>query len=187
MKKIILAIFATILAVGALQAQDVFSKGEKVANLGIGFGSYLGGSGYSATIPPISASVEFCIIDGLIDGNASIGVGGYLSYSANKWNNNLLGFDYGYKYSYFVIGPRGAFHYQFIDKLDTYAGVMLGYNVVSASYYGDDLYETAAASSSGVWFGGFAGARYYFTPTIAVFAEVGYGVAAIELGVSLKF
>lgn len=167
-----------------VSAQHIFSKGDQVVNLGIGIGSYYGGSGYTMTVPPISASFEQGIVDGLINGNASIGVGGYLGYSANKWENTMYGTKYGYKYSYLTIGARGAFHYQFVDKLDTYAGVMLGYNVVSSKAIGDNSYGEADGSSIGSSI--FAGARYYFSDKFAAYAEVGYGVSALELGIAIR-
>ncbi|MDR2056984.1 MAG: hypothetical protein LBP83_01645, partial [Dysgonamonadaceae bacterium] len=138
MKKVILAVLVTFIATTVLQAQNIFVKGDKVVNLGIGFGSYIGESGYKTTLPPLSLSAELGVKDGLLNGKSSIGVGGYLAYTSNKWeiSNQVLG-TYGFDYSYFIIGARGLFHYQFVDKLDTYAGLMLGYNVASSKYFGE--------------------------------------------------
>ena len=36
-------------------------------------------------------------------------------------------------------------------------------------------------------YSGFAGVSYYFKDKLAAFAEVGYGIAAIEIGISFKF
>jgi hypothetical protein len=194
MRKIILTMLVAIMAASMLQAQGIISKGEKVANLGIGFGSYLGGSGYSTTVPPISLSVEYGVKDGLLDGKASIGVGGYLAYSANKSEstipdptaaNPFQTTTFGFEYSYFIIGARGLFHYQFVDKLDTYAGLMLGYNAASSKSIGNNT--GVAASVGGFSYSTFIGARYYFTPKWSAFAEIGYGIATIEIGISTKF
>ncbi|MDR2921244.1 MAG: hypothetical protein LBV72_18010 [Tannerella sp.] len=169
-------------------AQDLFAKGDKVVSVGVGIGSYLGGSGYKMSVPPILATYDQCIIDGLIKGKASIGVGGYLAYTANKWETTISGYDYGYKYSYMIIGARGTFHYQAMDKLDTYGGAMLGYDIVNSRYFGDDAYSAASkASGSELAYSLFVGARYYFMDNLAAFAEVGYGIAALELGISYKF
>lgn len=169
--------------VSGIQAQSVFSKGDKVLHLGVGVGSYLGGTNYTSTIPPLQVSYEQGIVGNLIDGNASIGVGGYAAYSANKWKYDS---DNGYKYSYVIVGVRGAFHYQFIDKLDTYAGAMIGYNIVSGTWFGSGTETVSGASASSVAYSTFLGARYYFTDKVAIFAEVGYGIAALELGVAFK-
>jgi hypothetical protein len=188
MKKVILTVLVTLVATTVLQAQDVFLKGDKVINLGVGFGSYIGGSGYKTTVPPLSLFAELGVKDGLLNGKSSIGVGGYLAYTANKWENLLpvVG-AYGFDYTHFIIGARGLFHYQFVDKLDTYAGLMLGYNVASSKYFGGNLaIPVHAVSVGGFTYSSFIGARYYFTPKWAAFAEVGYGIAALELGLSLK-
>ena len=184
MKKLFVLALAAVLCLG-LNAQ-IFSKGDKVGQIGIGIGSYIGGSGYKTTIPPISGSFEYGIVDGLLDGKASIGVGGYLAYTANKFEVPLLDSSHGFKNNYFILGARGAFHYQFIEKLDTYAGLMLGYHIVSGKYFGDGpSMNNAAASAFG--YSAFIGARYYFTEQFAAFAEVGYGIAALELGIAMKF
>ncbi|MDR1331406.1 MAG: hypothetical protein LBK07_04810 [Tannerella sp.] len=136
-------------------------------------------------MPLISGSFEYGIVDGLIDGKASIGVGGYLAYTSRK---HEVVRDYGYKYSNFIVGARGAFHYAPIPVLDTYGGAMLGYDIVSSSTYGTASgigHYTADASEIG--YSVFVGVRYFFARNIAVFAEMGYGVAPIEAGISFKF
>ena len=101
---------------GAAQAQEVFGKGDKALNIGIGLGSTISGT----TIPPITASLDFGVADRLINGNnGSISVGGLLCYTGSF--NDYVTTHYG------IIGARGAFHYQFVDKLDTYAGLLLEY------------------------------------------------------------
>lgn len=181
-----LVLALTSCALIKVNAENVFSKGDKAVNLGIGLGSYYGGDGYKSGFPPISISYEQGIIDGLLDGKASIGVGGYMAYTANKWEATFQNLNYGYKYSYFILGARGVFHYQLIDNLDTYAGLMLGYNVVGSKYFGDDLgaLTPQATASSGVEYSTFIGARYHFSEKLAAFAEIGYGISALELGIS---
>ena len=175
-------------AIITVSAQNIFSKGDRAVNIGLGIGSYYGGDGYTGSIPPLSVSYEQGIIDGLLDGNGSIGVGGYMAYSANKWETSISGSSYGYKYSYLMIGARGAFHYQFVEKLDTYTGLMLGYNVVGSKFYGDDTgsYTPEASSTSGIGYSAFVGARYHFSDKFAAFAEIGYGISALELGISIR-
>lgn len=182
---VVLFICGASLTIGA---QQIFSKGDKVVNVGLGIGSYYGGTGYSSSIPPLSVSFEQGIIDGLLDGKGSIGVGGYLGYSANKWETSAGGDTYGYKYSYMMLGARGAFHYHFVDKLDTYTGLMLGYNVVGSKYFGTDMGSNTpeASSASGIGYSAFVGARYHFNDKFAAYGEIGYGISALELGISIK-
>ncbi|GHT09523.1 hypothetical protein FACS189426_08220 [Bacteroidia bacterium] len=155
---------------------QVFSKGDKVVNLGVGIIPYVNYSGYSNKVLPISGSFEYGLFDNLFDEHSAIGVGGYIAYTSweSKGQNDWTVSD-------FILGARGAFHYQFVDKLDTYAGVMFGYDVVSYSEAHQDIAGSGVASSF------FTGARYYFTDNLAAFGELGYGVAALQLGVSFKF
>ena len=169
-------------------AQSAFAKGDKVINLGVGLPTYLGGSGYSMSMPLISGSFEYGIVDNLIDGKASVGVGGYVGYTANKYTYKYLD-NFGYKYSYFIIGPRGAFHYSPIPALDAYGGGMFGYTVIGSSSFGtfhesDTKYNV---NDSNISYSVFVGARYYFADGISAFTELGYGIAPIEIGISFKF
>jgi hypothetical protein len=180
MKKLILVktlmIFALCLGFSAGTFAQEFSKGDKVVNLGVGLGTYLGYTGYSNKVTPISGSFEYGLFDNLFDEHSAIGVGGYLAYTSwgSKSSNNWTVSD-------FILGARGTFHYQFVEKLDTYAGLMFGYDVVSYSNASAELAGSGVASSF------FAGARYHFTRNLAVFGELGYGIAALELGISIKF
>ncbi|MDR1408583.1 MAG: porin family protein [Tannerella sp.] len=186
LKIICVCLFCAGLSVTA-SAQSAFAKNDKVINLGIGLPTYLGGNGYSMSMPLISGSFEYGIVDNLINGKASIGVGGYLAYTANKYEYMP---NYGHRYSYFILGPRGAFHYSPVPKLDTYGGLMLGYDIIGSSTYGAALpydQDKYTVSGSKIGYSIFAGVRYYFTSHIAVFGEVGYGIAPLEGGISFRF
>ncbi len=149
-------------------------------------GRYYSGTGYSTTVPPISASLEFGVADGLAGGKGSFGVAPYIGYTASKYKYSP-NVDWGYNYSSTVVGLRGAFHYALASKLDTYLGLMLGYNIVSAKEYGaNGTGIVYSASSSGFAWDGFLGARYYFTPKFGAFLELGYGIGYGNLGVAIK-
>jgi hypothetical protein len=181
MKKLLLLIVIVCFSIPQINAQDdMLVKGDKVVNFGIGFGStYWGGFGYTGVVPPLSVSFEVGILDGLIDGKGSVGVGGYLGFSSYKWA------DY-YRYSNFIIGPRGTFHYPLLDKLDTYAGLVLGYRIHTSTWVGSGT-EIGDNASGGAISSAFLGARYYFSESLAAMAELGYGIAYLTLGVALKF
>lgn len=174
MKKLLLALGALFASATMGHAQDIFSKGASALNFGIGVGSYYSGT---MTVPPLSASYDYAIVDNLVNGdNGSISVGGYLGFSSNSINT-LVG---NYTQSHFVLGARGAFHYQFAPRLDTYAGLMLGYEHNGVSGQFNSLTTNGVATSI------FAGARYFFSPTVAGFGELGYGVSFFTLGVSFR-
>lgn len=178
-------LFAIAFLLGATLAEAQVKKGEKYLNLGVGLASALySGTGYTGKIPPISASLEYIAKDDLFDGKGALGVGGYLGYAGAKWEYS----GWGWKYSNIIIGPRGYLHYQLVDKLDTYVGALLGYDIVSAKETGNSIPGyNYNATSSGVIFSGFLGARYFFNDKFAVMGELGSGIAYLNLGVTLKF
>jgi hypothetical protein len=185
MKKLLLLLFVAVFSLTQLLAQEsTFKQGDKVLNLGIGFGStFYSGTGYKAGIPPISASLEFGVKDGVLD-KGSIGIGGYLGYSSHKWEYN----NWGWKYTNIILGVRGVFHYPLVDKLDTYTGLLLGYNIATSKEFGTAVFGyNYSASSGGVAYSWFVGGRYYFTDKFAGMLELGYGITYLNLGVALKF
>ncbi|MFH1319811.1 MAG: hypothetical protein ABII90_04050 [Bacteroidota bacterium] len=74
------------------------------------------------------------------------------------------------------MGVRGNFHYPLVEKLDTYTGLLLGYNIVTSKWIGTGAEDFNASSSHVAW-SWFVGARYYFSETFAAMAELGYGIA----------
>ncbi|HDJ34277.1 MAG TPA: hypothetical protein ENF21_09310 [Bacteroidetes bacterium] len=186
MKRYLLLSLLAVFTLTQLSAQDpIFVKGDKVLNFSLGLGStlYTGGF-YTGQIPPVSGSLEIGLLDELIEDKGSVGVGPYLGFSSYKWEY----MDWGWKYTNIILGARGNFHYPFIDKLDTYTGILLGFRIVSASEFGTPIpgYNYSASSSglAGSWF---IGARYYFTENLAAMGELGYGIAWLNIGVALKF
>jgi len=179
--KVLLSAIVLLGTIVTANAQ-IFQKGNHVANLGIGIGNARYSSGASSSIPPISASYEVGIVDNIFD-KANIGIGGYLGYTSAKWD---FGSGYSVKSTDFIIGVRGALHYQFVEKLDTYAGLMIAYDVNSWKTTGETFGYATSSSYGGIFVPGFVGARYYFSENFAGMAELGWGIAYLNLGVSLK-
>jgi hypothetical protein len=172
----------------AFSQESTFNVGDKVLDLGIGFGSgYYSGSYYHTSVPPISISGEYGVKDGILE-KGSIGIGGVIGYSAYKWEYDYAGYNYGWKYTNFMIGVRGSFHYPLVDKLDTYTGLVLGYSIQTESEFGDYVTGSTDNSSAGSRpiLGWFVGARYYFNDKFAAFGNLGVGIAYLTLGVSVK-
>ncbi len=185
--KIKVLLFACLFAFGFLtmNAQTpTFVKGDKVLNLCVGLGSgYYAGGGYNSRTPALSGSLEVGILDNILD-KGSIGIGGFVGYSSAKYE--YVG--YGWKYTHLVIAARGTFHYPFIDKLDTYAGLGLGYNAVTSKEIGNwPGSSNYTATGSSPYFAGFIGGRYYFSNTFAGVVELGSGIAYLNFGLALKF
>jgi hypothetical protein len=178
MKKLLLFSVAIILSLGQLLAQEsTFKLGDKVLNLGIGLGSAYYSSYYTSQMPAFSASFEVAVADKIAE-KGSIGVGGYIGFSSAKYTNY-------YNTSNFLIGARGSFHYPLVTKLDTYGGLILGYNAYRYNY--DNAYSGPDISSSKFVLAPFVGARYYFNKKFAVMGEIGFNISYLTLGVSLKF
>jgi hypothetical protein len=159
------------------------TKGDQLAGVTIGFGGYYSGSYYSdvSRTPYIAFYYENCVKENLFDEKSSLGLGGMLGHTSVKYSNLTSGF----KANSIILGFRGILHYAFVDKLDTYGGLMLGYNI--ATWKWEDKNTTLKRHADGGFdFSLFVGARYYFTDTFAAFAELGIAVP-INLGVSLKF
>ena len=175
-KKVFLAALALIGSVSLANAQEVFQKGTTAINAGIGLGSYYSG----ITIPPLSISLDYGVADNLINGNnGSISVGGFAGYTASSHTYGA----YKSTFYYIALGGRGAFHYQFAPKLDTYAGLMVSYDIASAS---SNNIDTSWVATSNFNWTLFLGGRYFFTEKIGAFAELGYGFYNLNLGVTFK-
>ena len=184
-KVAIVAIAAVSMSVAVHAQTPTFNKGEQLAGIGIGIGGHSFGDGYSGT-PYFTGYYENCVKDHLFDEKSSLGIGGTVGYKSNKWETTLMGSSYGWKYTYFLFGVRGSLHYAFVDKLDTYAGLMTGYRIASDKKIGN-------APGSAESYGGFTsdfyvGGRYYFSDTFAAFLELGYSWFSFgTIGLSVKF
>ncbi|WP_332913745.1 hypothetical protein [Algoriphagus boritolerans] len=157
--------------------------------MGIGIGSSLGSFDYSTQIPGISLMYEQGIAEA---GNVGIiGLGGYVGYKSFSLETNSGTLESKSKWNYTIIGVRGIMHFTGIDKenLDLYAGLMASYNLLNYSYEDNSGFNSGNTGNFGNAAGLtlFAGARYYFSDNLAAFAELGYGVAYLNLGISLKF
>ena len=143
-------------------------------NAGIGLAAYYGGG------LPVGASVE-------VDLKNNFSVGGSFDY---------FRYNYGYysgRYTFIYAGARASYHLaealNVQDKnFDPYIGATVGFR--HAGYrdsYGYSYSDYGSGYNSGLWVGIHAGARYLFSPKIGAFAEVGYGVSALKLGLTAKF
>jgi len=182
MKKLSILIGLVFFGLATTTAQT-FEKGDNVANLTVGFGpGNNSGAGYTSGIA-FGLSVEHCFWDDLINGDFSIGIGGYLGYSGSKYE--VPGFSV--KYTYFAPAGRGTFHWTAVDQLDLYAGLHLGYQIVSSEVTGNLPIFGEPVSSGSLYQAAFVGARYYFTDAFGVCAELGSGLAFLNVGATLKF
>ena len=153
-------------------------KGVNLLNAGVGLGSYgLSGTGGM----PLTASFEHGF-------SKNISAGATLGFIQKKY-----AFDW--KYTYLLFGARGSYHLGEAlkvsnPKLDVYAGAGLFYRRYSVKYT-DGSFEHSEfdlnASGGDIDFQLHAGGRYLFNNSVGAFAELGYGISPLQVGVTLKF
>ncbi len=177
MNKIVRVLFLLLFLVSVSYGQ-VYKKGMNNLNIGIGPG--LQGIYGSMDLPAISVGYQ-------VGFHKNFSVGGILGYSSSTYDYSYINSNYEWKYSYFFIGARGEYHFTEVDleNTDLYAGVTLGYNIVSVSEPSGTI-AGYSAQGSYLLYGFHAGGRYYFSPTVGGFLELGYGVGYIIAGVTFK-
>lgn len=199
MKKLSLLFAAILMVFATAQSQStdsglVFGKKSSAINLGIGFGNTIyHGAGYKIGFPTISLSYEYGIVE-IPMGSSLTGVvsaGGIIGYGGSKYDYSYFGYGYDVKSNFFVVAARANYHFIFHDKLDPYAGIELGYYFGNSKVTYSSNYPSSSPSYSGNdggFHGGiYAGARWFFSPKFAAFAEVGYGISVFTIGATLKF
>ena len=158
-----------------------YKVGTNVVSAGLGLGSAIAGYSYGAQIPGFSIQYERGLWEA---GPGVISVGGYVGIKTFKYSDP----DYTEKWTYSIFGVRGAYHYTGLDVegLDLYGGLLLSYNHLSYSttYAGSDL---SGSWGSALYLTPFVGARYYFLPSLSAFAELGYGVSTLNIGLAFRF
>ena len=115
-------------------------------------------------------------------GNAMLGIQAAAEYYS--WSASYVG--YGWSYKYIPIGVTANYHFKLDEpKIDPFVGLGLGYNIVSCS--GTGAFGTIGCGySSGIYAIARAGARYFFSPKMAVYGDVGAGGATLNVGVMFK-
>lgn len=178
MKKIFstLGIAAAMLAFFSSNANAQYGgKGQMDLNVGVGLGTTLGlGGGL-----PISAALDYGI-------NDNISVGGYVGFVSQKEETASILGTFTTSYTNIIVGARGAYHLELVDGFDTYGGLLLAYNISSVELEPANPLFTPP-SYSGLAYSAFVGGRYHFTDNLGAFAELGYGISYLQLGLTMKF
>lgn len=186
MKKFLLglvALFGLAVASSEVEAQS-FVKGNDIVSAKVGLGTNFDFSG----IPPIGITYEHGLIDDVFKNgwDVNLGLGAEVDFWSNKYTNILV--TQSFYHSFF--GVRGALHKEFVNNLDTYAGISLGmvYNKYSIGDSNNDkILKELGYNQLGFGYSTFVGCRYYFHPNWAVNAEAGWGVSLINVGMTYKF
>lgn len=153
--------------------QAAYQKSDLLLSGGLGIGSSIYGGA------SINANVEYFISD-------EFSLGGGLGYTNYSMGYYLFG--ERLRMNVFYLGPRGSYHLSKAfsienEKLDLYVGAFLGVAIATASYAG----ETVTGYGPGMFsYSIYGGGRYQLNPKLAVYGELGLGISALQLGVSLK-
>jgi len=168
MKKLALLVLLAA-AMASLASAEGFEKGKSYIgpSIGIGWGMGFGGQ------------YEYGI-------NEKFGAGADLAYTS--FTDEFV----GYKWKYTLIGflAAGSYHFTPGKQFDPYAKLGLGFFNWDAEY--SDPYGHSSSSlytagySSGIGFAGQLGARYFFSPTVAGRAALGWPFY-FSAGVDFKF
>lgn len=182
MKKLLtnIAIAFTLTVMFNLEAsaQRARVNGPAVVQVGVGFGGYNAETATSQT-PYLIGTFQKTIIQNLGPGDLS--VGGTINFKSLSYNT--LGADWGMKY--FAIGARASWHPHFIkvDKLDTYAGLMLGYETARVNFR-SETFNSLATSVNDLAGSFHLGARYQINDKFGAWMELGAGQGVINFGAS---
>lgn len=164
-----------------LKAQGAVNKGNIVINAGIGVFSpysygYLGNNGI--VLPAFQVSGEYIVAD--IE-KVGIGVGGSLGFQRAYYNNN----NYRWRSNNLFMGIRATAHFGNLlnwKKGDLYAGLQFGPRIRFDSDNSNNSYKTNFYT----YYSYLVGARYFIKPNFGLFAEIGYDIAYLKAGISLK-
>ncbi|MDR3356398.1 MAG: hypothetical protein LBO04_04340 [Spirochaetaceae bacterium] len=192
MKKLVLLSVLAAAAAGGAFGQAWYNsyapgiEGSKIfVNGGIGVGILP----YKMSLPPISFSAEYVLAKAKIP----LSVGAY--FGITGYNEKLTAYS-SYKGTLAGFGAKASYHFNFLQNLDPYVSLTLGWLVYSqevkttVSGYGMSADKTVTTENDlSTFFYGFnLGTRYFFTENIGAYVELGYSaVSVLSAGLSLKF
>ncbi len=193
--------FTAILLTAAAMAPTIthaqsFEKGTKAINLGFGIGGGYGlGSAYNPVgiIPTVLVGMDVGVAE---IGPGTLGIGGLVGFNTTRSSYTYGSYFYGYNTGYYrstnlLFGVRGNYHWNEWhnnDKLDTYAGVMVGASVrVSDRYSEASNTVISPVLNNPFRHHVYVGIRYLFSPNFGVYAEAGHGITYLNGGLTFKF
>lgn len=170
-----LMVLASVVVLAQPAAAQGFGPGYMDVGPTVGFGS-LGGANMAfggrleMALKPIPALASL--------GNGNLG----LQVGANYYSWSFGG---GYSVKYIPIGVTANYHFKLTDaKIDPFVGLGLGYQIVTCS--GSVFGSLGCGYGSSLYFIGRAGVRYFLTPKLAAYGDVGAGGALANVGVMLR-
>ena len=186
-----LLLFSNTARAQAAEGGSGFQKGDLLLSPGISFGAlgYGGYAGSGSGFLPLSASLEYSLKD-------KFAIGPYVGFYSRSYDfGSGLG---NYKFTSLSFGAKGTVHATGLlndafnsdidaEKIDLYTSAYLGGRTLSYTY-DNAAFGSHYNNGFGLRLGVTIGGRYFFTPNVGAFLELGYGAIGYStLGVSLKF
>lgn len=172
-------ILGTMVLLFTLTGTAQFEKGRNYV------GAHLGLSGVGSAVT-LGGDYEIGVSNRI--GIGTIGVGALLDFWSYTFTYALyrgpaaLG-DFSYRYT--SIAAMGNYHFILDDrKWDPFAGLVLGYYIVSAR---TPLGSWSGLEASRLYLGLQIGARYQFSPSWTAQARLGFGPYILAIGADFRF
>jgi hypothetical protein len=198
MKKIILFISIALMTLSqsTIMAQDkAWGRDSKVLSIGLGLGNYYhldsryrslgpGGNDYRGYHSPYTGQFNLQMewaVHNYVGLGFTTGFGGTgpLNHGYRGEFNMPIGLVVNFHFYQLIDDKNGKDLHS--DKLDIYGGLSVGSGIAVAFYDREDARIVPLA-----WGGLHAGLRWYFTPRVALNAEVGFGKNVANIGFSFK-
>jgi len=165
--------FATLVVLLGVSASTVVAQNPEFSKGNIILGPRIG-LGYFGSALGFGVAGEYGVLP-------MLGVVGQVGYSSYAWSSfwtstNIM----------IAVGANYHFDLLKVSKLDTYAGLNLGYNIQSWTYTGPGSSGVYDGTSTPFLSGFTLGGRYYFSPKLSGVLELGYGLGYLRLGVDFK-
>jgi hypothetical protein len=165
-KLTLLLIFATVCSfVSKAQYDDLYTFEKGKSLIGVNMGVSVGNDNKTS----VSAFYEYGLAQLFVD-ECTLGGGFFGGFYKDKLRSEVE--------RIYIVGVRMNVHYQFVDRLDTYAGFAPNFNIRTYKIDKDE-----AKFECYVHIGG----RYYLTNWLGVFAEISTGYNNFSGGFSVKF
>jgi hypothetical protein len=166
-----------------------FKMGSSCLGISMGLGVSYHYYGNANQSPALAITYDRAVKEDV--GPGTIGLGAIVAYKSASYRYSYG--NYRARWSNYVVGGRCTYHFNVfeddIPELDLYAGLTLGLRFWSYTdtYYDDYGTNPYNYGSAYIFAGGFAGAKYNFSKKMGAFAELGYDISYLRLGINFNF
>ncbi|CAN5499247.1 hypothetical protein BH11BAC1_BH11BAC1_22180 [soil metagenome] len=177
------------------QNAPAFGKGDNTIGVSMGVGINYSYYNTAVSYPAITLYYDHGTFGEV--GPGTIGIGGIVGFKSEHYKYPDNYGNYKASWTHYIIAARGTYHLTILkdknNKFDPYAGIVLGVRMNSYTDTYDDYYYSKnhsrlySRNSADVVKGVFIGAKYNFAKYVGVFAELGYDISIIRVGLNFNF